>query len=438
MLSFNKYGRGSEWAKWDLHVHTPVSIVQQYGGDKTEVWEKFIADLENLPTEFKVIGINDYLFIDGYKKVIEFKESGRLNNIDLILPVLEFRISKFAGNEKLKKINFHIIFCSTITPDVIEAQFINALSSKFHLAPGSNGTSWSGVITRVSVADLGRKIKETVPKDKLSEYGTDLEEGFNNLVVNEDEILEILKGSSYFKCSSGTPLYLTALGKTEWDDFPWTDGSIAIKKDIINKVDLIFIASENTEKFHKAKSKLTQQEVNDLLIDCSDAHSFSETSIKDRIGNCFTWIKSNPTFNGLKHVVYDPEERVCIHASNPSGDFPKPYFSKILIQETEIFGKGVVKFSDSELDLSSGLVAIIGGRGTGKSLLLDAIAKTFGKIPKFNEDRVTPINIQDKFSITYTKNNGESNSYKSTMKMRFYISTCIKMKFKKLLDPLKA
>lgn len=23
---------GSDWAKWDLHVHTPLSIIQSYGG----------------------------------------------------------------------------------------------------------------------------------------------------------------------------------------------------------------------------------------------------------------------------------------------------------------------------------------------------------------------------------------------------------------------
>jgi hypothetical protein len=61
--------RGSLWRKWDLHVHTPYSIHQQYGaGENDEIWEKFISDLENLPSDFKVLGINDYIFLDGYKK----------------------------------------------------------------------------------------------------------------------------------------------------------------------------------------------------------------------------------------------------------------------------------------------------------------------------------------------------------------------------------
>ena len=46
----NAYAAGSEWRKWDLHVHTPSSIVNGYGGD----WDRFLAKIENLPQEFSV------------------------------------------------------------------------------------------------------------------------------------------------------------------------------------------------------------------------------------------------------------------------------------------------------------------------------------------------------------------------------------------------
>ncbi len=76
---------GSKWRKWDLHVHTPASIFQRYGGDTEQAWERFLQDLERLPDEFKVLGINDYLFIDGYKRLLKEKKQGRLKNIDLLL-----------------------------------------------------------------------------------------------------------------------------------------------------------------------------------------------------------------------------------------------------------------------------------------------------------------------------------------------------------------
>jgi len=71
----------SIWRKWDLHVHTPESLVHQYGGD--DPWPQFIRELESLPPEFKVIGINDYLFLDGYKRILKEKAAGKFQNIDL-------------------------------------------------------------------------------------------------------------------------------------------------------------------------------------------------------------------------------------------------------------------------------------------------------------------------------------------------------------------
>jgi len=412
-----QFSKGSEWRKWDLHIHTPLSIVQHYGGDTDEVWEEFISDLERLPKEFGAIGINDYLFIDGYKKVIDFKKAGRLKNIDLILPVLEFRLEKFAGTEKnLRRINFHVIFSNYIELETIQGQFINALSPKYKLTSGANGIRWSGIITRQSVADLGQQIKLSIPPDKVEQFGSDLEEGFNNLVLNEDDIMEILKDSSYFN-KEGTSLYLTAVGKTEWESLKWTDASIASKKDIINKADFVFISSETVDQCLNAKNKLKQHYVNDLLLDCSDAHSFSnKKETKDRIGKCFTWIKADAIFEGLKYVIHDPIERVRIQLDHPSLEFPKPYFSKIEIQQdSPIFPQSPdkkIKFTATNLDLNSGLVAIIGGRGTGKSILLDAIAETFSKPKNKNRFKESEeITMQDSFSITYTKNSGETEEF---------------------------
>ena len=113
------YPQGSEWRKWDLHVHTPASIFHNYPGTETEAWNAFLSDLEELPTEFKVIGINDYLFLDGYKRVLSEKAAGRLANIDLILPVIELRLDKFVGHDsQFQRVNFHVIF-DTIDPEII-------------------------------------------------------------------------------------------------------------------------------------------------------------------------------------------------------------------------------------------------------------------------------------------------------------------------------
>lgn len=127
--------RGSLWRRWDLHVHTPASLYHNYGSDN-DLWERFITALEQLPADFSVIGINDYLFLDGYRKVIEFKTRGRLQNIDAFLPVLEFRLALFAGTEgKLRRINYHVVFSNEVTSDQIEQQFLNQLKAHYTLSP---------------------------------------------------------------------------------------------------------------------------------------------------------------------------------------------------------------------------------------------------------------------------------------------------------------
>lgn len=44
--------RGSKWRKWDLHVHTPSSLVHNFKpkAEEEDTWESYIKDLESLPT----------------------------------------------------------------------------------------------------------------------------------------------------------------------------------------------------------------------------------------------------------------------------------------------------------------------------------------------------------------------------------------------------
>ena len=357
--------RGSEWRIWDLHVHTPLSIENNYGcANAEEGWTKYITALEQLPSDIKVLGVNDYLFIDGYKKVKEYKDSGRLSNIELLLPVVEFRLSKFCGHRQFKRINFHVIFSNEVSSDVIQHQFLNALNSHYTLSSDCT-QQWGGVPTMENLEDLGRRIINSVPEGQRKNYGSPLKEGFNNLNLDSSQIIKVLENApQYFKGK-----YLTAIGKTEWDDFKWDDTSIAEKKTIINQADIVFTAAESVEKFNNAKAKLQEQNVNSLLLDCSDAHSFADVSTKDRLGNCKTWIKSDPTFEGLKQILFEPEDRVCICDSKPEYKYDYDVIDRIELNSANIWHQTIY--------LNQNLNSIIGGRSTGKSTLLASIAAAF-------------------------------------------------------------
>ena len=357
------FSRGSEWHIWDLHIHTPESIVNNYtAGTDCDVWENYIRDLENLSKDVKVLGINDYLFIDGYRKVLEYKNRGRLQNIDLILPVVEFRLAQFGGNKQFSRVNFHVIFSDQLDADIIQHQFLNALSSKYQLSPEHTSLGWGGLITIDNLKNLGRQIINSVPESERTKFGSELVEGFNNLNFNYKDIMSVLKSAPQFFEGK----YLTAIGKTEWEDIRWNDNSIAEKKNIINSVDFVFTAAESIDTYNTGLKKLTSSGVNNRLLDCSDAHHNSLSKDKDRIGNCHCWIKSETTFEGLKQVLYEPDERKAVSLINPQD---KSAYQ--IIDHIELNEQG---FWSDNIFLNPNLNTIIGGRATGKSTLLKAMA----------------------------------------------------------------
>lgn len=361
--------RGSEWRKWDLHVHTPASLCSEYGGDNDEIWEQFIQRIENLPSDIKVLGINDYLFLDGYEKVLKYKKDGRIPNIELLLPVIEFRLKEFVGSKELGRINYHIIFAdeSLLSPQDIQYHFLQGLRSKANLSADiPNGCTWGGIITRDTLIDLGKHISASIPKEKRKGDLSPLEIGFNNLNFELSKIENLLgEGSDPNKYLEGK--YFKAIGKAEWEDFRW-DGSISDKKTIINNAHFVFTASPTVEQANKGKDSLITQNVNGRLLHCSDAHKFAQDTNKTspkELGHCYTWIKSDTTFEGLKQTIFEPE-RIKIHSSKPEDKEKYRVIDSIKLSSDT--------FWNQTIHLNPNLNVIIGGRSTGKSTLLKSIA----------------------------------------------------------------
>jgi hypothetical protein len=87
--------------------------------------------------------------------------------------------------------------------------------------------------------------------------------------------------------------------------------------------------------------------------------------------NCelrFCWIKADPTFEGLKQVLYEPVERVFI------GDHPPQLKNDYQIIDTIQITQAAGWFELVAIPLNRDLVAIIGPRGSGKSALAEIIA----------------------------------------------------------------
>src|SRR3546814_20221087 len=96
-------------------------------------------------------------------------------------------------------------------------------------------------------------IVDSAPEDKKDDYAPHLQEGFNNLCVSLERVVEALR-KPYFvgKC-------LIAVGKTEWANLKWDDQSIAEKRNIINQADLVFTAAENPAEYRSEERRVGKE-----------------------------------------------------------------------------------------------------------------------------------------------------------------------------------
>ncbi len=359
------FTRGSEWRKWDLHIHTPLSICQEYGGDKEDVWEEFITSLEQLPPDVKVIGINDYYFIDGYEKVMEYKSKGRLSNISKIFPILEFRIDTFgSGNENnLQKINLHILF------NVDENDLNNELK-----------TIREEFIDQIKISSLEVHRTKKLSKENFINIADNLQAGFNSLIPSTKEVLNIIESDTW---ENKTFLFL---GYKEWSNLEKKQQIKPLKEDLYSKVGAFFSSNANNIKENQ---QWLNEFGNKRLLHSLDIHSFN--NLRKENYHCHTWIKADPTFEGLKQIIYEPTERVKIQETKPEEKSGYQVIDRIEIYHEDFQEKIEKKENEETIEeeneeyktifLNPNLNTIIGGRSTGKSILLGAIAK------KLNSDK---------------------------------------------------
>jgi len=347
MTDNKQYNRGSEWRKWDLHVHTPFSIIQDYGGEAQ--FEKFIDKLEKLPSDVRVLGISDYYFIDGYEKIIKEKlENNRLKNIKKIFPVLEFRIDTFgSGNEnKLQKVNLYVLF------NISEVKYkneIKAIKDEF--------------LSQIILKNGGNEKNLGQGKQAFVDISSEnnLQNGFDNIIPSTVNVLGEL---SKDKWRNKTFLFL---GYKEWNNVEKNNQIKPIKEDLAQKVDAFFTAGNNK---YAEKQVVIKKFVSDApLLHSQDTHDF--TTLKKN--NCKTWIKAETTFEGLKQIVYEPETRIFIGEEKPKK--PINTIDSIILKIPDDEKVGDDKFcfagNNNTYNLSPYFNCFIGGRGTGKSTILN-------------------------------------------------------------------
>lgn len=365
-----KFPRGSEWRKWDLHVHTPESILNNHFGND---WDTYVKKLftEAIEKNVCAIGITDYFTIEGYKKLkIEYLENddklrelqfspneiSTIKNI-LLLPNVEFRLTTLVNGNK---INFHVIFSNDVEISAIETHFLHNLKFVYDAEPQNE--DYKERLKIEALAEFGNKLKMEHSNFKES----DLYVGMNNASISDTAIVEELNNKRFEgKYLIGIPC------DEDLSKISWHGQGHNIRKVLIQKSDFLMSSNEKTIDWALGKMEGEDKQKKEFktLKPClwgSDAHEFD--SLFEPALQRHTWIKADLTFEGLKQTIYEPQERVKIQEVKPDEKLAYHVIDSITFKNEN--------FIDSKIELNQNLISIIGDKSTGKSILLRSIART--------------------------------------------------------------
>ncbi|ENQ4671543.1 TPA: DNA repair protein [Vibrio cholerae] len=325
---------GSIWTKWDLHIHSPYTHQANEFGSTTI--DEFVNKV--ISSNLSLIAITNYFFFkeDELDEIRDkFKEKGAEVTV---LGNLEFRIDQ--QNKEGEWINVHCIFSENIT-----TRKINTILSTL---PISNTTAERKSIycSQLSLSDAQTKISE--------------------VMVNFDGLIQHLNRNLKFGVD-----FLIAACPNGYGGFrpDVTEGrSLAAALEIEKRCQIILGRPQDRPFF--LDQNRYQSAIQKPVFFASDSHKLEE------IGKKYSWVKAKPTFEGLRQAIIEPDLRVQQTDDFVEKTYIKPWFKSVELGG-KVFEGEEITFLSQKIPLNPNLITIIGGRGTGKSLFLDAMHSRF-------------------------------------------------------------
>lgn len=377
--------RGSEWNKWDLHIHTPASFFwkgskklnEMTDAEKELEIKNFIAKINE--SDVEVFCLMDYWTFDWYTELQDYllKNPGELKKT--IFPGMELRVECPVDyrlnihcilSNKLSKqelIDFKSeLYIRSIDKKLSDDSLIRFAKSLDESKAKKHGYKNPDTLSSLELLQLGSKTAE-ITKDSLSK-------AFNQ--IPEQEGFIILP----YDTSDG-------LLKLNWKDHPHDDNYFMQSSHIFetreqDNIDLISgIRTDKNDKIFDNFFKTLGGKPKPCIAG-SDAHRYVDYGVFP--SNQITWIKAEPTFEGFKQIIYEPEQRVKIQPNEP--DFKD---DKLIIDEVQYYSSNNL-FSPEKIKFNKNLNVIIGGKSSGKSILLYNIAATLetnGEVKSITNDK---------------------------------------------------
>lgn len=327
------YVRGSEWRKWDLHIHTQAS-------DGHGTCEEILAEAKNKGVS--CLAITDH---HTFANIDVMKGLASTYGITIISGV-EFRTEY--GSESVHMIG--------LFPDEFEG--IKLTADFLHdniLSP--LGVSKSAIIAK-GHEDRPNGDDETCFKLGMFKVQVDFKKAadlihkYGGLVtVHAGEKGNTIEGMKHEGKSVRNTTIENSLG--------------SLKKELFENgyIDICDITQPKDATFYL-------QQFGKPSITTSDAHEVKQ------VGSNSCWIKADPTFNGLRQLLIEPDR---ISFKEPEllsrmHQHPDKFIACLQIRRTAGATMPEVWFDDIQLPLNPGMVVIIGNKGSGKSAMADIIA----------------------------------------------------------------
>jgi len=315
-------------------------------------------------SEVVAFGITDYFSVDGFTNFIsKFKQQYPTSH-KVFFPNVELCTNETV-NKAREEVNVHLIF-DPATPVAKLHAFLQKLETTKTVEGGR-------IISAAEITDfeeasvtrdaIGRALEQTFgPDADLTEHVLIFTAANNDGIRAETVIVGNIRRGVKRK----------ALITDEYDKF--SNG--------------FFGNSGNTRHFlrqNRLEDSTSAAEPKPTLS-CSDAHSFAD--LENRLGKVVlkdgihigdpTWIKADPTFEGLRQIVYEPAERVMIceelEVEVRVRKNQRRYIESIHIDQIPSYGgRWGSWFKSERIEINKELVAIIGNKGNGKSALTDII-----------------------------------------------------------------
>ncbi|PZR29086.1 MAG: hypothetical protein DI535_03470 [Citrobacter freundii] len=386
--------RGSIWRKCDFHIHTPLSALEN---NFTKDFDAYVKELftKAIEKNVKVIGITDYFTIDGYKKIrTEYlenepklrtlfteKELQSIREI-LVLPNVEFRLNKIIQINKIQeggkkkteagRVNFHVLLSNELSIKQMEENFLHNLNFVYEAEPAQQHR-----LNKLKVDNLralGKRLKEEQPGIE----GEDLRVGMTHAVVDDQEIIEMLTGNNDFLNK-----YLTIVPSDEdLSEIQWKSQDGLTRKILLSAAHAFMSANPATIAFglgEKAESLdkfLKEFKTQKPCLWGSDAHNSEKLFEPDLERYC--WVKADPTFEGIRQILFEPKGRVFIGKYPPLRariqQAKHCYLKSLRVNGLKEYDQKNGKwFSGFVLPLGFELTALIGNKGKGKSAIADIL-----------------------------------------------------------------